>query len=274
MSTHLREEPLRQLHHLHLHVHAHVDHPGFNLRIEINLSEEEVGHAPQRLLRPLGEPVDGAAVDQRGEHPQASTEGLSDGRQADHQVQVGTHPSDEEAIDLRRHARVHARLLARLGQGFHDGAELFVVEQVGHLSGVEDAVDILQEGLLHELRIVDHEHCGLVEYPCFVHHALNVLPPLIHAIALGDLDNEQLIVRNAHRQGSEGLPSGPADPHQQSVTVGLVNDARYPCNVLDCTLEEHQIHGLGRHLIVVIQIVIHHFGQGRAVDQLHVRTSQ
>ena len=85
-------------------------------------------------------PVDGAAVDERREHAQALAERVADGREAQHEVQVGAHAVHEERVDG----------LLGDGQagGHHEGAhgggdllDIFIREQVGHL-GVHTYISV------------------------------------------------------------------------------------------------------------------------------------
>mmetsp|Transcript_8712 Transcript_8712/g.14814 ORF Transcript_8712/g.14814 Transcript_8712/m.14814 type:complete len:985 (-) Transcript_8712:5078-8032(-) len=270
MTAHLREVLLTELHDTHLHVHTHVHHTTLDFCVEIDLCEEEVRHTAQRLLGPFSEPIDRAAVHQGREHAQTRAEGLTNGGQTQHQVQVRADTAHKEVVHFRGNAGVDAGLLAGLGQTLHHCTHLLIVEQVGDLASIENAVDILEEGLTDDLGVVDHEHCGLVQHTSFVHHALDVLTPLVHAVTLGDFNREQLKVSNAHRQGGEGLATGATDTHQQSIAVSLVNNAGDAGNVLHGALEQHQVHRLGGHLVVVIEIVVHHLRQGGAVHQLHI----
>ena len=44
------------------------------------------------------EPIDGAAVDERWEHPQTVAEGISNWTHGKHNVEVGLHPLDEVVV--------------------------------------------------------------------------------------------------------------------------------------------------------------------------------
>lgn len=55
------------------------------------------------LIRPLHEPVDGAAVDNRREHSETRSERFPQGRHAQHDVNVGPH-----AVDVLSAPRVFA----------------------------------------------------------------------------------------------------------------------------------------------------------------------
>lgn len=54
------------------------------------------------LVRPLHEPVDGAAVDDRGEHTEPRPEGFSQRRHTQHDVNVG--PDAVDVLSSRQHS--------------------------------------------------------------------------------------------------------------------------------------------------------------------------
>jgi hypothetical protein len=61
-------------------------------------------------------------------------------------------------------------------------------EHVGHLPRVEDVVDVLNKGLVLDLRIAEEEHSGFTVATCLLQKALEVLAPLRTPVALGDFD--------------------------------------------------------------------------------------
>lgn len=50
-----------------------------DLVIHFDRLEELLGYADKRVLRPFVEPIDRAAVDERGEHPDPGPEGITNG---------------------------------------------------------------------------------------------------------------------------------------------------------------------------------------------------
>ena len=76
---------------------AHGDDRVRSVLDAVDRGEELLRHRLQRVLRPRGEPIDGAAVDERGELAQPRAEGVADGRHAQDHVQVGAALLDEEA---------------------------------------------------------------------------------------------------------------------------------------------------------------------------------
>ena len=57
----------------------------------------------------------------------------------------------------------------------------------------------------------------------------------------------------------ETLAATPTDTHQEHVPLRLLDDSTNAGDVLDGKLEEHQVHRVIRHLIVILQIRLHHF---------------
>lgn len=64
----------------------------------------------------------------------------------------------------------------------HDAADLILPKQVRHLSGREDVVDVLQERLVLDLRLVKQERRRLVLAPSLPVQLLQVLPELPGAV--------------------------------------------------------------------------------------------
>ena len=116
------------------------------------------GDVGERLLRPREEPIDRGAVDEAGELLRAGRELGSDRREAEREVEVRSDALDEEGpqlVDRRLGALVHGLiLLAALAD---DRIELVAREEVGQLAGVEEDVEILEEALLLDLLVGEHE---------------------------------------------------------------------------------------------------------------------
>ena len=63
---------------------------------------------------------------------------------------------------------------------------------------------------------------------------------------------------NEGAQLRKTLAPTPTNTHQEDITLRLLNDSTNAGDVLDGKLEEHQIHWVVRHLIVILQIRLHH----------------
>ncbi len=74
---------------------AHVYGLVLHARVQLDLFQELLGDHFERVLWPGHEPVDRAAVDERGEHAQARAEGVTDRTHGQDHVQVGLDAVDE-----------------------------------------------------------------------------------------------------------------------------------------------------------------------------------
>jgi len=124
-----------------------------------------VGHRVESLPWPRVVPVDGAAVDDARELPASISELISDRREGKDDVEVLSADLDEVGVDL-----VSVVSTIRFpGSGSHiieDGDLLLWWEQVGDLTTVQQVVDVLQEGLLHDLGIGEQEYLREVVDGC------------------------------------------------------------------------------------------------------------
>ena len=66
--------------------------------------------------------------------------------------------------------------------------QVLLGEEVGDLADREDVVDVLDEGLVHDVVVAEQKDAGLVLEPCLFGPALDVLSELPESIVLGDLD--------------------------------------------------------------------------------------
>jgi hypothetical protein len=108
-------------------------------------------------------------------------------------VQVGAHALDEERPAVLRHRDLRRRDAELLGDGAHgldDRVALVLGEEVRHLARVEHVVDVLEEGLLLDLRVGEEEHGRLALDARAVVELLEVLVELDQAVVLRDLDRE------------------------------------------------------------------------------------
>ena len=58
--------------------------------------------------------------------------------------------------------------------------------------------------------------------PSVHHHLLKVVVPFVHAVATGDFDREQLVVRDEGGEASQGLAPRTSDTNKQGVATWLV----------------------------------------------------
>ena len=66
--------------------------------------------------------------------------------------------------------------------------------------GVEEGVEGRADRTVEHLRVTEQEHHGLVVDARLHHDFLDVFAPLGHAIVLGQLDLEALVLRPARKQ--------------------------------------------------------------------------
>ena len=118
-----------------------------------DVREEALGHGDQRVPGPRREPVDGAAVDERGELAQPRAEGLANRRHAQHHVQVGAALRREEAPHGGGRRVGHAELLGLGAEPLDDGGDLIAREEIGDLARVENVGDVLDHALRLHLRV-------------------------------------------------------------------------------------------------------------------------
>lgn len=52
--------------------------------------------------------------------------------------------------------------------------KLIWLVEIGHFSGAQDVVDVLQEGLVYDLSVVEQEHGGLAVHACQTVQLLDV----------------------------------------------------------------------------------------------------
>ena len=270
MALEVGVELVRQRADVLVHDHAHVlDVVPDLLVLHLDLREELLGNALQRVLRPLGEPVDGAAVHQGGEHPQPGPERVPHGAHADDGVQVLPALLDEEVVQLGG-GLVPPDLLGPRADQLHDVHQLVLREEVRHLAGVEDVVEVLEEALVLDLRVVEQEHRLLVLPAALPQNRPEVLPPLRDPVALRDLDREETVLGHERGDLRQALPPAAPDPHQQPVPVRLLDHAADPADVLRGIEEQHQVHLVLRVRVVVPEVLLDRLEQLLLVGDLHV----
>ena len=91
--------------------HSRADlYNGGRLReLELLLCERGVGDREQGVVRPVREPVDGAAVDERWEHAQPRAKRCPDRAHAHHQVQILTKRTEQGQLSQTTCCKKHLR---------------------------------------------------------------------------------------------------------------------------------------------------------------------
>mmetsp|Transcript_66775 Transcript_66775/g.204361 ORF Transcript_66775/g.204361 Transcript_66775/m.204361 type:complete len:585 (-) Transcript_66775:314-2068(-) len=249
--------------------HRHATHP--HRVLHLHAAEELLRHSRQRVRRPLGEPVDGAAIDQRRELAQARSPGVSDGREAEDGGEHLPAAIHEVRVQLRRCALRRLALLPRGGADHLAQLDALVRgEQVRDLTCVQKVVQILDEAFALDLRVGEQEHV-LLALPA------GVCQQLLHVLAEGglvvparDLDLVDHEVRQEARELGGALATAAADTDEQRVAPRGLDDARHAGQVLQHVQEAHQVHGLVGLLVVGGQVPLDLLLQHRYVGTLRV----
>eukprot|EP00964_Phaeocystis_antarctica_P055483 scaffold32640_cov63-Phaeocystis_antarctica.AAC.1 len=224
--------------------------------------QEALGHGDERVPGPRREPVDGAAVDERGELAQPRAEGLADRRHAQHHVQVGAALRREEAPHGGGRRVGHAELLGLGAEALDDRGHLVAREEVGHLARVEDVRDVLHHALRLHLRVGEAEDRRVARLARQPEQPLQVVLPRGAVVVLAQLDLEHGEVRHVRRERRERLAARAADASEQRVAEGLLDDAQHAADVLDGEGEDDELHRLLGHGVVVLE------HRRRLVDEL------
>ena len=102
---------------------------------------------------------------------------------------------------------VHRQALPRaLGlSNVVDGLEVLILVEAGHVTRIQNVVDVFQHLLVDDLRVHEEER-GRFGLHASLHQAgLSVLSPVAHGVTLNDLDLIKLEVRDGRRQLAETL---------------------------------------------------------------------
>jgi hypothetical protein len=141
------------------------------------------------------EPIDGAAVDYRREHPDSGPKGVTDRTEGKHDVKILLALLNEEAVELGWRSLLQFILVfSDRTHQLHQLRLLLVREEVGHLVGIEEVVDVLHERLVLDLSVGEKEDGRLVFTARLLEDPLQILLPLGLPIGLGDLDLEYLVL--------------------------------------------------------------------------------
>lgn len=110
-------------------------------------------------------------------------------------------------------------------------------KKIGHLAGIEQVADVLEEGLLLDLRVHEEEDCMQIARCALLQDVLQILVPVVYAVLLRYLHLEKLIVGYMRRQLRQGLSSGTAHADQKSVVARLHH---YPANLREMLYRESE----------------------------------
>ena len=189
--------------------------------------EVPLGHREQRFVRPLLVPVDRAAVDDAGELTAPHSQLVPHGREGQHDVQV----VPDQVHEVLKSVVSGLKVTGLFSQGLDvpdDLLDILWSHQVGHFPGVQDVVDVLKEGLPHDLGVREEEHSRLVLRAGLLQEDLEVVLPLLLLVVLGDFYREGHELSYEGGQSSQGASPGASHSDQQGVPSGLPQNPAYP----------------------------------------------
>lgn len=114
---------------------------------ELSIGEENLSDIQHGVIVPLIIPVNGTAVNQGRVHAAALAEFSARWTHGEHHVEVLSDAVDKELIHGLLGVR-NVRLRGGLFEVHPDSIPLLGVEQVWNLTGVQDTINVLQEGFL------------------------------------------------------------------------------------------------------------------------------
>lgn len=86
-----------------------------------------------------------------------------------------------------------------------EGVLLIALPQIGDLTRVEHVVNVLEEGLIHDLRVGKQEGLLHLIDGAGLHHGLDEFVELLSSIVFGDLDGLGCVPQHVGRQSGQGL---------------------------------------------------------------------
>jgi hypothetical protein len=107
-----------------------------------------------------------------------------------------------------------------LGHAFDDLSLFLGVEQAGHLTRIEQVINILKERVIPSLPIPKQE--ASTPPPATIPHKfLDILPKLSRGIPLAHLNSEHDKLTQKASQSRNRLPARSPDPHQKAMPLRL-----------------------------------------------------
>ena len=193
-------------------------------------------------------------------------------------MEIGAALADEELPQLRGvlegfplgvrlagFLRLHAAHL-------HHRRALVVGEEVGHLTAVEQVVDVLDVRLLLDLRVAEEEHHGFALPAGDAAKLLEVLLPLHLCVRLADGNLKTLHAHDERREARQGLSPRTTDADAQHVRAGLFEDAADARDVLRGVKEHGQVHRRFTHAVEIDEILLQPRDDSRHVRHLVVQS--
>jgi hypothetical protein len=151
----------------------------FSLSFHIDTSNELSAYGSEGILRPLKEPIDGTAIDQRREISDSGSEGVANRGETQDNVQIFLDLLDENGVQLGRGGFSSARGTGNRTHKFLELDFLISGPDIGHFIGVQQVVDIFYETLVFDLGVREEEHSRRLFASGHLEHFLDIVIPVL-----------------------------------------------------------------------------------------------
>lgn len=133
------------------HLHKDIELP-LESKLDLYLGKLSFTDSQKGFLRPLTKPVDGTSIDQTGEHSEPGSKSLPNGTHAHDDVDVPFDPGQIHGKDVHLiglQVLLSTVTLTTVDYVLH----VFLVVHVGHVTTVQNAVDVLEHLLVYNLSV-------------------------------------------------------------------------------------------------------------------------
>mmetsp|Transcript_74192 Transcript_74192/g.176934 ORF Transcript_74192/g.176934 Transcript_74192/m.176934 type:complete len:776 (-) Transcript_74192:1206-3533(-) len=144
------------------------------------------------------------------------------------------------------------------------------VEQVGHFTRVQKPGDLFHKVFIGNLRVWQKEANLLHLSAATDEQPFQIFMPVVHTIALGDLDLERLLLCHKGCEGGQTLPAAAAHADQQGIAQRSLQHAHHLADMLRRCHEEHKVHASLGHGVVLHEAVVQDLQQLRRILHLLV----
>jgi hypothetical protein len=111
----------------------------------LDFNKRSVRNREKGITWPLGEPIDGTAVDQAREHTASRAERVAYRTHAQHDVEVVSDSVDEKVEYAVAVAFCNSGLFSRRSTADYHALVFVRLEQIRHFTAVQDVVDVFEE---------------------------------------------------------------------------------------------------------------------------------
>lgn len=233
----------------------HHEHTGLShFVIEVDVGEELLCYTLQGIFWPLREPVDGGTVDQTWEVSDAISKGVADRTEAHHNVKVSLATLNKVRKELLWGTFWASALL--LGNVTHRVAHVNLLicrEDVGHLTRVQDVVDVLEEALLLDTVVSEDERVDVTFTTDLSEQNFEILTELNLGVNFLNFNLEDFSISHPCSQTRQRLTARATHTHEQGVTTWLHQDSTDSQQMFDSEIEKHQVHNIVSHFVVPVK---------------------